>query len=459
MNSEAEKRRVGAEDEGMLDKIEHATFNYFVVNQNQSTGLIKDRSAPYSPASVAACGFAVTAYCVAAERGWISRRDAAGYCHTLMTTLLQAPEGTELEGTRGQRGFYYHFLDPELGTRACDLKFWPQLLRWFKVPPPRIDVEVSAIDTALLVAGLLFARNYFNNDTSLECGVRNLATRIYEQVDWKWLISNDKLLHMGWKPESGILPARFQGFSEAHLLYILALGSPSYPIPAECWAAYLQGAHAETLYGQTFVKMGDFPMFGYQYPACWIDFRGIVDPINKTLGFDWFTNAQRAARAQFQYAVANPLGFRGYGERAWGLTASDGPGDFTVTRNGREFVFHSYGVRGPGGPDDGTIAPTASAASLPFAPDVVLPTLRVWMAEREELFTPTGFTDAFNETADPSKPSGWIDPDQLGIDQGPIVAMIENYRSGLVWDYMKRDRDLRRGLVRAGFTGGWLESA
>lgn len=452
-------RRVSENDGRMLDEIQHATIKYFVVNQDRSTGLIKDRNTPYSPASVSACGFAVTAYCVAAERGWVSRQEAARHCHTLMTKLLQAPEGKELEGTRGYRGFYYHFLDPKLGTRACDLKFWPQILPWFKEPPPRIDVEVSAIDTALLVAGLLFARNYFNQDTTLERAICRLATSIYERVEWTWLLSNDNLLHMGWKPESGILPAKFQGFSEAHLLYILALGSPSYPIPAQCWRAYLQGTGAEPFYGQTFVKMLDFPMFGYQYPACWLDFRGLVDPVSRALGFDWFTNAERATRAQFQYAIDNPLAFHGYGEHAWGLTASDGPGDYTIIRNGREFVFHAYGVRGPGGPDDGTIAPTACAASLPFAPDLVLPTLHTWMSNRKELFTETGFTDAFNVTAaDESRPSGWVDPDQLGIDQGPIVAMIENYRSELVWKYMRRDGDLRRGLLRAGFTGGWLEN-
>jgi hypothetical protein len=445
----------------MLDLIQRAHFRYFVVNQDpetnhdRKTGLIKDRSTSYSPASVAACGFALTSYCVAAERGWVTRQEAALYCHRVLTTLANVRFGTQLEGMGGYRGFFYHFLDPRLATRACDLKFWPQLLPWFKDrPPPRIDVEVSAIDTALLVAGALFARNYFNQATPLEISIFNLATRIYERVEWDWLLSSENLLHMGWKPESGILPARFQGFSEAHLLYILALGSPTHAIPRESWAAYLKGAGVETLYGQTFVKMPDFPMYGYQYPACWIDFRGITCALGRALGFDWFTNSVRATRAQYRYAEDNPLEFRGYGPGAWGLTASDGPGDFTVVRDGRQFIFHSYGVRGPDGPDDGTIAPTALAASLPFAPDLVLPTLRLWMKERPELFTDTGFTDAFNETADLSRPSGWVDPDQLGIDQGPIVAMIENYRSELVWEYMMRDGDLLLGLSRAGFEGG-----
>jgi hypothetical protein len=446
-------------DDAMLEKIQRATFEYFQENQEPSTGLVFDRSALFSPASVAACGFAMAAYCVAAERGWVSREKASRYCHRVMSTLYMAPQGVEPFGCAGYRGFFFHFVDPKWAIRACDPKFWPQLLKWYDKPPESIPVELSSIDTAIFISGCLLARNYFDRAAPLERTIRNLASSLYERVEWEWMLSDEKLMRMGWKPESGLLDAKFEGFTEGFIVYLLALGSPTHPIGEGAWQAQLRGVVAEEFFGQKLVKMRDFPQFGYQFPLCFFNLKGIRDDTNRRLGFDWFANAARATSAQYRYAVNNPHGFRGYGPRVWGLSASDGPGDFKASQDGRTFTFYSYGVRGPGGPDDGTIAPHAVAASLPFAPKLVIATLKAWVKERKELFTATGLVDAFNPTADPSKPSGWVASEQLGIDQGPIVSMIENYRSGLIWRCMMQDADVQNGLRRAGFSGGWLERA
>ena len=189
-------------------------------------------------------------------RSYSENRDqGARLCLDILTSLLSAEQGVNLDGNSGTRGFFYHFLDPSTATRASDLKFWPQLSRWFKTPPERIDVEVSAIDTALLVAGCLAARNFFDRPTGLEKRVRKLSTRLYERVDWTWLLGRDNLLRMGWKPESGLLESRFQGLTEALLLYVIALGSPTHAISPESWGSQLQGVQAVDLYGEHFVAV------------------------------------------------------------------------------------------------------------------------------------------------------------------------------------------------------------
>lgn len=197
-------------------------------------------------------------------------------------------------------------------------------------------------------------------------------------------------------------------------------------------------------------------MFGHQYSHAWIDFRGIKDHVTQKLGFDYFENSRRAVIAQHEYAVRNPLRWLGYNELDWGITASDGPGLITKLVNGKPFEFHGYRARGPGEFDDGTLAPTAVAASVPFAPDLTLRTLSHWLIKRPEIWSNLGFKDAFNKSFDPGKPSGWVASDTLAIDQGPIVMMLENHRSGLFWNLMRRNKAISTGLQRAGFTGGWI---
>jgi hypothetical protein len=430
-----------AADEALLDNIEQAHFNYFRDESDPVTGLTRDRSRPDAAASIAAVGFSLTSYPVAVERGWVSRDEAADYTLKVLRTLWNTPQGDAAKGQSGNHGFFYHFLDQKTGTRT-----------W--------NSELSSIDTALLMSGVLFARDYFKGDTAAETEIRDLADKLYKRVDWPWMLNEQKRLSMGWFPESGFISYDWQGYNEAMILHLLGMGSPTHPLPAETWTNYTATDALRNYGGQEYI---DFPpLFGHQYSQSWVDFRGIMDAKNRSLGFDYFENSRRAALAQNYYAIKNPGGFKGYSNLDWGLTACDGPGDSYNRKlpSGKTLEFLSYSARGaPNYIDDGTIAPTAAAASLPFAPELVLPTLRHWRNDRPEIWSREGFKDAFNPSAAPEKPSGWVDEDTLGIDQGPVVLMTENYRSGMVWNIMKQDRYLIDGLKKAGFSGAWLDEA
>jgi hypothetical protein len=274
----------------------------------------------------------------------------------------------------------------------------------------------------------------------------------------------------GWRPESGFIPFDWRGYNEAMLLYVLALGSPTYPIHGDAWDEWTKTYPKSwgTFSGQEFLAFG--PMFGHQYSHVWIDFRGIQDDFMREKGIDYFENSRRAAYAQREYARKNPMRWRGYDSEIWGLTASDGPANTVREFHNQERGFFSYEARGTAAPhvvDDGTIAPTAAVGSIAFAPEIVIPTIRAFRARYgEHLYKRYGFLDAVNPsftfTDVPLRHGkivenlGWVADDYLAIDQGAIVAMIENYRSGLIWTIMKRNPHLRRGLERAGFSGGWL---
>jgi hypothetical protein len=253
------------------------------------------------------------------------------------------------------------------------------------------------------------------------------------------------------------------------ILYVLALGSPTHPVDPAAWEEWTSTYKWGEFYGQTHVNFS--PLFGHQYSHVWIDFRGIQDAYMREKGIDYFENSRRATLAQRAYAAANPGSWEGYGENVWGLTACDGPLDGTLEVAGRSRGFHGYAARGASLVhviDDGTIAPTAAAGSIPFAPEIAIPALQE-MARRwgEHVRNRYGFLDAFNptlrfawirpETGRIVPGVGWFDVDQLGIDQGPIVAMIENHRSELIWRTMRRNPYIAAGLERAGFSGGWLE--
>jgi hypothetical protein len=448
-----------ASDGTMLERIQMAHIRHFVELQHPVTGLSLDRSRSSSPASIAATGFALTAYPIAVERGWIKRDEAVTHALKVLRTLWQTPQGPGVCGVSGYRGFFYHFLDPATGFRTTtDNSLW-----W--------NSELSSIDTALLMAGVLFAKNYFVSESVEETEIRDLADSLYRRVDWNWLKNDQDLISHGWTPEAGLITNAYRGLSEAHLLYLLALGSPTHAVPANSWQAYMGDAQAESQLGQCFVRCPGSPMFVYQFPHVWIDFLGIRDAVNRRLGFDYFENSKRATKAQHAYAIQNPFGWSGYDRYNWGITASDGPGDAELIIDGRNRIFWAYRERGaPDGNDDGTIAPTAAISSLVFAPQIVLATLRYWLKKRPEIFGVRGFADAFNLTfrresldskltakANAASSTGWVDPETVSIDQGPILAMIENYRTGLVWRTMKNDAYLQEGLKRAGFTGGWLQ--
>jgi hypothetical protein len=330
-------------------------------------------------------------------------------------------------------------------------------------------VELSTIDTSLLLAGVLVCREYFTASDPDETAIRALADSLYARVDWQWAIANRPYVSMGWTPEKNFIPSDWRGYDEGMILYVLALGSPTHPIDPAAWSQWTSTYQWQTFYGQSHVNFA--PLFGHQYSHIFIDFRGIQDAYMRGRGIDYFENSRRATLAQRAYAMDNPGKFRDFGANVWGLTASDGPIDTTATVDGVRREFHTYSARGAAANevrDDGTLAPTAAGGSIAFAPGIVVPTLKAMRAKYgDQLFGQYGFLDAFNPTYHDARLRAqqghvvdglaWFDNDYLGIDQGPIIGMIENYRSGLIWKLLRQSPYIKLGLQRAGFTGGWLQ--
>ncbi len=434
-----------------VDTLEQRTFAFFWERSDPRNGLTPDRWPTPSFSSIAAVGFALTAYPIGVERGYVTRAQARERVLNTLVFLWTAPQGDGQSGITGYRGFFYHFLDMRSGQRFNQ------------------EIELSTIDTALLLGGVLFCQSYFDGADAQETRIRQLADSIYRRVDWKWAQARPPAVSNGWYPGRGFIQYDWTGYDEGMIVYVLALGSPTYPVEPDAWDAWLREYQWGQFYGQDYV--GFAPLFGHQYSHVWVDFRGIQDRYMREKGIDYFENSRRATYAQRSYALDNPMGWSGYGPNAWGLTASDGPGDTVLTVGGRQRRFISYsssrGASFTEVVDDGTLVPAAAGGSLPFAPEITLPML-VAMREKEgdALFSRYGFLDAYN----PSFPTdvvpkegrvvpgrGWFDDDYLGIDQGPILAMVENYRTGLIWRYMRRNPHIVRGLKRAGFTGGWLD--
>jgi hypothetical protein len=299
---------------------------------------------------------------------------------------------------------------------------------------------------------------YFDRDTVAEAEVRRLAEDLYRRADWDWARDGGPTVTHGWKPETGFLPHCYESYDEGLLLYVLGLGSPTHPLPPESFAAFCSTYEWKQLYGRELLYSG--PLFTHQLSHLWIDFRGIQDAFMRAHGSDYFENSRQATYVQQAYAVHNPMQWTGYGEHCWGFTACDGPGWTTRKVSGVERQFFDYYARGaPFGPDDGTVAPWVAVASLPFAPEIVIPTVRHFARLDLGMTRPYGFKPSFNQTfAVPDSPTGWwVSPFHFGIDQGPIVLAVENYRTGLIWNLMRRCPYVVAGLRRAGFTGGWLE--
>lgn len=434
-----------------IDDIERRTFDYFWETTDARTGLAPDRYPAQPFSSVAAIGFALTAYPIGAERGWISREQAAERTLVTLRFLRDLPMGPEPEGRAGYHGFYYHFLDMREGRRFGT---------W---------VELSSVDTGLMMMGALFAQSYYDRDAPREREIREIADTLYRRIEWPWLQRRPPLISMGWHPEKGFIDGDWRGYNEAMLVYVLALGSPTHPVTPDAWSAWTATNDKSwgNYRGYDYLAFG--PMLGHHYSHVWIDFRGIRDAYSRTRDFDYFENSRRAALAHHAYAIANPMGWKGYGDAIWGLTACDGPQHTTQTYAGELREFRAYSARGVGYADvfdDGTIAPTAAVASIAFAPEIAIPAAQAMRRDYgDDLYRRYGFVDSFNPSFEypvsvatgkivPGK--GWFADDYLGIDQGPILAMIANHRDGFVWDVMKRNPYIRRGLQRAGFEGGWL---
>ncbi|HZN23769.1 MAG TPA: glucoamylase family protein [Burkholderiales bacterium] len=421
----------------LLDGLQRAAFGYFVHAVNPANGLVADTSRQDSPASIAVTGFALASYPAAVERGWMTRAEAV----TRSLAALRFFHGSDQSGSSqatGYRGFYYHFLDLRTGARV-----WRS--------------ELSTIDTALLIAGALAASIYFNANTPAEIELRELVDVLYRRIDWRWAQGGEATIRQGWKPECGFLHYGWEGYSEAIVLYALALGSPTHPLEGDGYDAWTATYQWENLYGHDVLYAG--PLFVHQFSHAWIDLRGLRDRFMREKHCDYFENSRRATYVQREYAQRNPLEFAGYDENCWGLTASDGPSDEMpeVTHEPRRlFGYTARGV--PYGPDDGTLSCSGVLASLPFAPEIVLPAARNMIARYPEMLDGQQCASGFNPTLAGPGTRAWVSRGHYGLDQGIVVMMIENYRTQLIWRLMRDCTFVTSGPRRAGFRGGWLQS-
>ena len=406
-------------DEEFLELLQATAFDYFWYEANPTNGLIRDRSTLNSFSSIAAVGFGLTGMGIGIDHGWITRAQGRERVFNTLKTFANGPQGPASSGTIGYNGWFYHFLFMNTAQR------YP-------------NVELSSIDTALLLGGVIYAREYFDQADPQEAAIREMADLIFNRVDWNWMANNASTLTMGWMPGTGFLSSRWKGYNEGMILYLLGLGAANNPLPAADWDSWTASYKWLTYDGYSYVNFP--PLFGHQYSHCWVDFRYAADAYMRDKGISYFENSRRATLAQRAYAARNPSKFPNYGTNLWGWTACDGPG---------AGVYLGYSARGapPAENDDGTIAPTAAGGSLAFTPEFSVADLRnLYDTYRTNIWTGYGFRDAFNLKAN------WWDTDVLGIDQGPILLMAENYRTKAVWNTFMRSPIIQRGLARAGFT-------
>jgi hypothetical protein len=426
-----------------LNDLHRRTFNFFWELADSVSAQSPDRWPSESFSSIASTGFGLTSYIIGVENSYITREEAANRVLRCLTFLYELPQGDTRAGIGGYKGFFYHFLDMRTGER-------------FK------NVELSTIDTGLLMAGVLTCLTYFDGENNTEKAIRRFADLLYRRVEWDWFMNKNDLLSMGWHPGEGFLDTEWSGYNEAMILNILALGSPTHPVKNEIWKNWTKKYEWGNFKGFEHVNFG--PLFGHQYSHLFIDFKGIQDEYMQSKGIDYFENSRRATYANQAYCIENPMKFAGYSQIIWGLTACDGPGDQTRRIGDKKIRFFGYSARGAANgyiSDDGTIAPTAAGGSTPFAPEICLPALKAMYDEYgQNLYSEYGFKDAFNPTFanENNNSQGWFDVDYLGIDQGPILIMIENYKSNLVWNIMKRNPYIVSGLKKAGFKGGWIDN-
>lgn len=392
---------VSLEDELFLDDLQRANFRFFWEQAHPQTGLIADRclanGAPDTRrvASIAATGFGLSALCIGSERRYV--HPAAARLRALQTLrFLHTGMATE-------QGFYYHFIDVRNGARV-----------W--------NSEVSSIDTAILLCGVLLCREYFPH-----AEIRRSADAILARVDWRWLVDEGGLLSHGWTPESGFLPYRWDRYSELMMLYLLALGSGTQPLPAESWHAWKRVPFEYD--GLSFIA-SDAPLFAHQYSQAWFDFRGKRDQYA-----NYFENSMVATEVHRRFCIKLQPQFAHLGPQLWGITASD-------SRHG----YVAWGGPPATGPIDGTVVPSAAAGSLPFLPAETLRVLRTIRERYAPAWSRYGFVNAFQPQSE------WYAPDVVGIDTGITLLMAENLRSGLVWDIFSRSPEVQRAFARAGFT-------
>ena len=423
----------GLSDEALTTRLQRAAFSYMIDFASPDTGLIADTSRQGSPCSIAVVGFALSCYPIAVRNGWIRRADAAARTLQVLRFFLGSTQSDASDAT-GYKGFYYHFLDMQTGRRV-----------W--------QCELSLIDTALLIAGVLVAGCYFDGSGG-ECEIRQCADALYRRVDWRWAQNRSPGVTQGWKPECGFLHYGWEGYNEAAILCVLGLGSPTLPLTSAAYIRWQLTYQWENLLGRDVLYSG--PLFTHLFSHAWIDFRGIRDAFMREKESDYCENTKGAIAIHREYGERNPHGFKAYSRDFWGVTAGDGPGDQEMRENGKDRRFFGYMSRGvPYGPDDGTIAPWAMLTTLPFAPEAALAGTRRLLEMYPQVCSQDRFSSGFNPTLS-GNTGGWRSDGWYGLDQGLLVMMIDNHRTGLVWEIMRHCGYVRDGLKRAGFEGGWL---
>ncbi|HHH52303.1 MAG TPA: Tat pathway signal protein [Bacteroidetes bacterium] len=423
-----------------IDTLQFKTFKYFWDLGKNKHYQIPDRYPQKTFYSISATGFGLAAYIIGIERKYITRDEGTERVLNTLISIKNLVQNDSITAS-GYKGFFYHFLDLKEAKR-------------YK------KVELSSVDTGLLLAGILLAQSYFDSNVEKEKRIRSLADEIYRKVDWTWMYDKEKnLLSMGWKPETGFLKHYWQGYNEALFLYILALGSPTHSIPEESYDNWLKTYSWKEFMGYKMINFS--PLFGHQFSQAFIDFRGIGDKFVEKHNIDYFENSKRATLSQIKYAENNPNKFKGYSKNLWGFTACDGPNDTIVFD--QKIYFYKYRARGVSASeivDDGTIAPYASGASLPFTPTESYKTMeKIWETYNDKIIGEYGFKDAFNlsYTYGKGNEEGWYDNDYIGIDQGILLMQIENYRTELIWKILKKNKYVISGLKKAKFKGGWLK--
>ena len=387
------------DDANFLDEVVNADFCFFWEQASPNTGLVKDRFNVRAPdtrvvASVAATGFGLTAICIGHNHGLITLPEATERVLTTLRFLWKK--------LATHRGFFFHFANVETGERV-----------W--------ESEVSSVDTAILLCGVLTCRQYFH-----DIEITRLASNIFNRVDWTWLSEDTTLLPQGWTPEVGFLPSRWDYYSELMMMYLLGLGSAVYPLPPAAWNAWKR----TTFEYDGLRYVGAFaPLFVHQYSQAWFDFRGQRDAYA-----DYFQNSVLATEAHRRFCLELGKEFSDYNDDLWGITASDSQSGYVVWGGPPEI-----------GPIDGTVVPSATAGSLPFLPQSVMRVLRNIRKNYPKAWSQYGFVNAFNPLKD------WYDPDVIGIDTGITMLMAENARSGFVWNTFMKNPEVQRGMQRAGF--------
>ncbi len=419
-------------DQDLLDRLQRGAFGYLETYADPETGLVADTSREGSPASIAVVGFALSCYPIAVERGWMPRAEAAARTLRVLRFFAESGQSAARDAT-GYHGFYYHFLDMHTGRRV-----------W--------ECELSIVDTTLLAAGMLLAGRYFEG-AGPEQDIRRLADALYRRIDWEWARDGGAAIAQGWKPECGFLNYGWEGYNEGTIAYLLGLGSPSFPLPRTSFAAWSSTYQWENLLDVDVLYSG--PLFTHLFAHAWIDYRDLRDAFMREKHCDYFENTRRTIAVHREYGARNPHGFVAYDRDLWGITAGDGPGRLELRVDEHDYRAYGYMARGaPYGPDDGTLAPWAMLATVPFGVTEALRGTRRLLGQYPEVCPEDRFVSGCNPSC--RQDSVWLSDGWYGLDQGLLVMMIENFRSGLPWALMRDCPYLRAGLRAAGFTGGWL---